>query len=129
MQLLLDTTVFLWAVTDDGRLTDPARALIGAAQVVYVSSASFWEASARMHAGQLTLDLQELDGAVAASGFTDLPVTAAHVTRAHAFPLDLRDAFARLLLAQAVTEPARLVTATRAWLPYSPLVLPVEDVK
>lgn len=129
MQLLLDTTVLLWAVTNDARLTDPARALIGAAHVVYVSSASLWEASTRVHAGQLTLDMGELAAAVAASGFTDLPVTAAHVTCAHTFPSQLQEPFARLLLAQAVTEPARLVAATRAWLPYSPLVLPVEDIR
>lgn len=44
MNLLLDTHVALWAITDDPRLSDAARELILAPEaIVWVSVASLWE--------------------------------------------------------------------------------------
>jgi PIN domain nuclease of toxin-antitoxin system len=49
-------------------------------------------------------------------------VTAAHAAGVRRLPLHHRDPFDRLLVAQALHEPARLLTADRALEPYSDLV-------
>ena len=57
-----------------------------------------------------------------AAGFTELPIksgAAAHVAR---LPLHHRDPFDRLLVAQAITEPAYLYTVDRKLPLYSELV-------
>ena len=43
--LLLDTHVFLWWRTNGDRLTPEAREAISTAPLVFVSSASAWEAA------------------------------------------------------------------------------------
>ncbi|MCM1216909.1 MAG: PIN domain-containing protein [Lachnospiraceae bacterium] len=44
MKLLLDTHIILWALDDNSKLSEQAKALITAAQnSVYYSSASVWE--------------------------------------------------------------------------------------
>ena len=67
----------------------------------------------------------ELEAAIASSGFSELPVRAAHAKRVAKLPLHHADPFDRLLVAQAMTEPMRLLTADAALAPYSELVLRV----
>jgi PIN domain nuclease of toxin-antitoxin system len=43
MRLLLDTRVFLWAVTANRRLKSSTREFLSRADAVYVSAASIWE--------------------------------------------------------------------------------------
>jgi len=53
VRLLLDTQVFLWWLADSRRLNVPARARIGKADEVLVSTASLWEATVKMGLGKL----------------------------------------------------------------------------
>jgi len=45
MRALLDTQIYLWVVPDDPCLSQEARKTIADGDVVFVSSASIWEAS------------------------------------------------------------------------------------
>ena len=56
MRLLLDTHVLLWWQTDDRRLGREARKAIAAADIVWVSAVSGWEASIKAARGRLRLD-------------------------------------------------------------------------
>lgn len=56
------------------------------------------------------------------TGFSELPVSAAHGAKVAHLPLHHRDPFDRLLIAQALLMPAQLVTADAALVPYSELV-------
>jgi len=60
--------------------------------------------------------------AARATGFLELPVTAAAAARVADLPPHHRDPFDRLLVAQAVLEPARLYTADPMLALYSELV-------
>jgi PIN domain nuclease of toxin-antitoxin system len=55
-------------------------------------------------------------------GFEELSMTAAHAAGVRRLPLHHRDPFDRLLIAQAIHEPARLLTADRVLAQYSDLV-------
>jgi PIN domain nuclease of toxin-antitoxin system len=122
LRLLLDTHVFIWAVSDDPKLSSTAWSLIETADEVYVSSASIWEAAIKYQLGKFSLDPDRLVEKVAPSGFLDLPVSLRHAAAVRHLPLIHRDPFDRLLLAQAISEPLHLITADEKLSQYSDLV-------
>lgn len=122
MRLLLDTHVFLWAVTGSARLKAPVRRLISGADQVFVSAASIWEIAIKVRLGKLEADTNALAEAIEPSGFFELPVRALHAAGVAVLPPHHNDPFDRLLVAQALAEPLRLVTADEALRPYSELV-------
>ena len=118
MRLLLDTHVFLWSVTASRQLKAEARAYLASAEAVYVSAASIWEIAIKSQLGKIDGDPEALAVAIEASGFQELPITAAHAAAVAKLPMQHTDPFDRLLLAQAFREPLRLVTADRALAAY-----------
>ena len=74
------------------------------------------------------LPAHALAAAVAASGFAELPVTALHAAGVARLDAHHGDPFDRLLVAQALAEPLRLVTADEALARYSDLVVHVGDI-
>jgi len=123
MRLLLDTQVFLWWLADSRKLGKPARDRIEAADEVYVSAASIVECEAKVAAGLLDADADEVARAIRGSGFQELPVR----VRAAAAAASLKrvpdaDFFDRLLVAQAMAEPLHFLTANAALKQYSELV-------
>jgi PIN domain nuclease of toxin-antitoxin system len=87
--------------------------------LVYVSAASAWEISIKRGLNQLDLRDEEFLYGMRESGFTELPVTAAHGLAAGALPPHHRDPFDRMLVAQAASEGMQLVTHDRALAAYS----------
>jgi PIN domain nuclease of toxin-antitoxin system len=120
MRLLLDTHVFLWTVTGHAALRPAARKLISAAEAVYVSAASIWEIAIKARLGKIEGDPAGLAAAIEDSGLTEVPVSARHAAAVARLPLHHTDPFDRLLIAQALTEPFRFVTADRALAVYGP---------
>jgi PIN domain nuclease of toxin-antitoxin system len=123
MRLLLDTQVFLWWLADSRKLGKAARERIEAADEVYVSAASIVECEAKIAAGLLEADADELARGIRASGFLELPLR----VKAAAFAGSLKriptvDFFDRLLVSQAMVEPLHFLTANAALQPYSELV-------
>jgi PIN domain nuclease of toxin-antitoxin system len=125
MRVLLDTHIYLWAVTDDPKLSAAARKIILDADEVFVSAASIWEASIKVGLGKLDADIDQLVAEIEASGFSELPVRAAHAAMVRNLPDIHRDPFDRILVAQAMAEPLRLISADGYLSKYSELVLPV----
>ncbi len=125
MRLLLDTHIYLWAVTDNPKLTIAARKIITEADEVFVSSASIWEASVKAGLGKLDVDVKLLVTEIAASGFKELPVRAVHAALVQDLPDIHRDPFDRLLVAQALSEPLRFLTADGHLAAYTDLVITV----
>jgi PIN domain nuclease of toxin-antitoxin system len=122
MRLLLDTHIFLWCVTGSPRLSAAARQRITAAEQVFVSAASIWEVAIKARLGRIEADADELSRAIPGSGMTELPVCAAHAAAVQRLPLHHADPFDRLLVAQALTEPLRLLTADVALAAYGAVV-------
>jgi PIN domain nuclease of toxin-antitoxin system len=119
---LIDTRVFLWSVSGDPRLTQAVRDRLLDAEAVFVSAASIWEIAIKVHLGKLHADVSQLVDAIPSSGFQELPVWARHTAAVATLPPHHGDPFDRLLLAQAVTEPLRLMTADRVISMYGPWV-------
>jgi PIN domain nuclease of toxin-antitoxin system len=117
VRLLLDTHVFLWWRTDDRRLGRAARATVSAAEVVFVSAATAWEAAIKAALGRLDYP-DTIEAGVRESGFDTLPITFAHAEHAARLPRYHTDPFDRMLVAQADVEGLTLVTHDRALEPY-----------
>lgn len=112
-RLLLDTHVFIWWLTDSGRVGPKARTLIADLEnEVFVSGISGLEISMKRAKGQLeTLDgVEELEPVVEVCGFQHLPVTFFHGEQSGALPRHHRDPFDRVLIAQAQAEGMILLT-------------------
>jgi PIN domain nuclease of toxin-antitoxin system len=114
LRLLLDTHVFLWAVSANRRLKPAMRDYLSQADAVYVSAASIWEIAIKSRLLKIDADPVALANAIDESGFQELPVSAKHAAAVAALPPHHADPFDRLLLAQAFMEPLRLVTADNA---------------
>ncbi|CAH0440281.1 MULTISPECIES: type II toxin-antitoxin system VapC family toxin [Ralstonia solanacearum species complex] len=125
MRLLLDTHVFLWATSGDSKLTKAAQAVILNADEVFVSAASIWEISIKAALNKIEADVDALIAEIGAAGFRELPVTAAHAAAVRTLPDIHRDPFDRILVAQAITEPLRLMTVDDNVTKYTELVIRV----
>ena len=125
MRILLDTHVLLWAVGEPDRLDGTTRSLLEDPAVeVLFSAASIWEVAIKVGLGRADFAVrpEAVAQAARATGFLELPVTAAAAARVADLPPHHRDPFDRLLVAQAVLEPARLYTADPMLALYSELV-------
>jgi PIN domain nuclease of toxin-antitoxin system len=122
VNLLLDTHVALWAITDSPKLPAAARDLILApTSTVFVSTASVWEIGIK-HAlarGDMPVSGSAALGYFREAGYRVLPIEAEHAVAVETLPLHHQDPFDRLLVAQALTEPLRLVTHDRQVARYS----------
>ena len=122
MRLLLDTQVYLWWLTESRRLTASARDAITGADAVFISAASLWEAAVKSALGKLVADADDLLRGIAASGFTEPANQGGHAVARSRLPSHHRDPFDRMLVAQAMTEPLRLLTADKTLRRYTDLV-------
>ena len=122
MRLLLDTHIFLWWLKADRRLSKQTRSKIINASEVYISSASIWEMVIKTRLKKLDVQIEETIKAIAASGFLELPVSAAHAFTLVRLPYLHKDPFDRILIAQAIFEPLTFLTADAALEDYSDLV-------
>ena len=122
MRILLDTHIFLWSINDDPKLSKKGRSIIMDAEETYVSSASIWEAVIKIKFGKLNIPIEKLAKSIKESGFLELPITTDHTVAIASLPDYHRDPFDRILIAQALCEPLRLVTADKLLTQYSDLV-------
>jgi len=113
MRLLLDTHIALWAITDSPRLAAQARNLIlNPGNSIHISTASVWEIAIKhmLGRGSMPLSGTQATAHFQAAGYIELPIANAHVSMLETLPPHHADPFDRLLVAQALTEPLRLLT-------------------
>lgn len=122
MRILLDTQLYLWFLADSAKLSSKARKYILDAEEVFVSAASIWEAAIKIGLGRLEVSIDDLIEGIEASGFMELPITARQSATVASLPSHHRDLFDRLLIAQALHEPLRLLTVDTSLKLYSDLV-------
>jgi PIN domain nuclease of toxin-antitoxin system len=125
MRVLLDTHVLLWALAEPRRLDGETRATIesGDTEVLF-SAASIWEIAIKAGLGRsdFAFDPTEIAQAALDTGFTELAVRLNAAALVSRLPLLHRDPFDRVLVAQAIVEPATLYTTDQQLVPYSDLV-------
>lgn len=122
MQILLDTHLFIWWLKNDSQLSKYARTAIANADIVFVSSVSIWEAAIKIQLGKLDANIRALVKAIESEGFTELPLQAKQAAMMVELPIIHRDPFDRMLIAQAISEPLRLLTSDKILKKYSELV-------
>lgn len=109
---MLDTHVFLWAVSTPDRLDREAReAISDAGNDILLSTATVWEIAIKHAAGRLVFPLERLDGLIQAMGLAVLPIMPSHALRAAALPRLHADPFDRVLIAQALVESLTLISS------------------
>lgn len=122
MTLLLDTHVLLWWLDDSPRLGARARAAIADPDnTVWVSAATAWEIAIKTGLGRLDMNeppQEVLPREIEHGGFRPLAISMEHALAVRTLPPHHRDPFDRLLIAQAMAEDLRLVTADRAFARY-----------
>jgi PIN domain nuclease of toxin-antitoxin system len=126
VRLLLDTHILLWTLIEPARLTKELRSLLeNPEHDVLFSAASIWEMAIKSSFGRadFRVSVETIVDAARASGFDELPVHSAAAQRVATLPHHHRDPFDRLLVAQAMTEPAVLYTADARLEAYSELVV------
>ncbi len=114
MNLLLDTHVFIWAVSDSSRLSDKARDLIRDPQhLKWLSLVSAWEMQIKFQIGKLTLEKPLADLIEDQREENDLqilPITLQHILALNNLPMHHRDPFDRLLIGQAIEQNLVLIS-------------------
>ena len=129
MRLLLDTHIAIWAIADHPNLSGKARRLIDDDDaIVFVSAATIWEISIKHALGRGRPNGMPISGAEALgyfkdAGFQMLDMSPAHAVALETLPQLHADPFDRMLVAQALTTPLRLLTADRRVAAYSDVVI------
>jgi PIN domain nuclease of toxin-antitoxin system len=128
MNVLLDTHVALWAIIDSPKLPSRARELIQATNTtVWISAATVWEIAIK-HAlgrGDMPVSSQDAVRYFRESGYRFLPVQPEHAVALEELAAHHQDPFDRLLIAQALTEPMRLITHDAQVALYSDTIIKV----
>ncbi|MDE1947781.1 MAG: type II toxin-antitoxin system VapC family toxin [Burkholderiales bacterium] len=128
MNVLLDTHVALWAITDSPKLPAKAREMIESPRSsVWISAATVWEIAIKRSLGRGDMPVSSQDAVryFRESGYRFLPVEAEHAAAVEDLPPHHADPFDRILVAQALVEPMRLVTHDPMVARYSDTVIEV----
>jgi PIN domain nuclease of toxin-antitoxin system len=123
VRLLVDTHLLVWWLAGKAVPPQAAELIRDPVNQVYASAASVWEVAIKAGLGKIRVDPNEFVAALQEGGFQELPVTTRHAAGVASLPHHHRDPFDRLLVAQAVSEPMRLLTEDRGLKAYGGPVL------
>jgi PIN domain nuclease of toxin-antitoxin system len=111
---LIDTHVLLWWIFDDPKLDQNIREIIqNPSNKIIVSSASAWEIATKYRIGKLPEAkelLENYDQIIQKARFSQLSITTAHALRAGSLPIQHRDPFDRMIMAQSELEQIPVIT-------------------
>lgn len=128
MNILLDTHIALWAVTDSPRLPDQAKAQIANPKNhIWISTVSLWEIAIKhsLGKGDMPVNAKQALHYFQLSGYQILAIEAEHTLAVADLANHHQDPFDRLLIAQAITEPMRLMTHDSNIIKYGDMVIAV----
>ena len=119
MSYLIDTHILLWWVFDSPKLSARSRTIIANSEHrILVSSASAWEIATKYRIGKLPGAKELVENyaqVLQQASFLELPVTSVHALRAGSLPIEHRDPFDRMLMAQAELENLPIITSDSAF--------------
>ena len=113
MILLLDTHVLLWAAGRPDRLSPEAQGMIADPRnQLWFSAASLWEITIKHGLGRrdFRVDTHLLRRGLVENGYAELAITSEHAMATAHLPPIHKDPFDRVLIAQAESEGALLLT-------------------
>ena len=119
MSYLIDTHILLWWLFNDSQLKDKHRVIIqNPENQILVSSATAWEIATKYRIGKLpeaapiVADYHQI---LKQGKFVELAISATHALHAGNLPIDYRDPFDRMLMAQAELENLPIITYDSAF--------------
>jgi PIN domain nuclease of toxin-antitoxin system len=131
MSYLIDTHIFLWWLFNDPKLDTTCRDIIrNPAHRIFVSSVSAWEIATKYRIGKLPEAKQlveQYSQILHEAKFIELAITSAHALRAGSLPIDHRDPFERMIMAQAELESLPVITYDKAF--QTGLIQVIPDLK
>lgn len=128
MNLLLDTHVALWAITDSPKLPKKAREMIESPKSsVWISAATIWEIAIKHSLGRGDMPVSGQDALryFRESGYRFLHVEPEHAAAVEDLAAHHADPFDRILVAQALVEPMRLITHDPVVARYSDTIIEI----
>jgi PIN domain nuclease of toxin-antitoxin system len=128
LNVLLDTHVALWAITDSPKLSSKARDLIQSPRtIIWVSAASVWEIGIKFSLGRGDMPISGKDASryFHESGYRFLPIDIEHTVAVEELPFLHHDPFDRILVAQSLVEPMRLMTHDATVALYSDTIIKI----
>jgi len=110
MNIIIDTHIFLWALSDPSKISAMKRAeLETAANTVFVSAISIAEMMIKASIGKLQVDFDPVD-MVKQSGFDLLDFSGKDALLLKAMPFHHKDPFDRMLIAQSISRKWPIIT-------------------
>jgi PIN domain nuclease of toxin-antitoxin system len=126
-RVFLDTSTFLWFVFDDARLSHLADSIISSIEnQKLLSMASLWEIAIKKQLGKLSLGMSFDDFLatyVTRSDLEVVPIDLQHLITYEALPFHHRDPFDRLIIAQAKSLRAAIITSDNYFEKYEVQIL------
>lgn len=117
MRALLDTSTFLWWITDSPQLSKKVKEIISDADnEIYFSAVSAWEIGIKISLKKLKLTNKPEAFIVAQqnkNNFLSLPLSVRHAAASASLPHHHKDPFDRMLICQANAEKLSLLTSDR----------------
>ncbi|MEI9959749.1 MAG: type II toxin-antitoxin system VapC family toxin [Limisphaerales bacterium] len=108
MKFIADTHAFIWFVTDSPQLSSPAKKLFESSDSErFLSIASIWEIAIKASLGKLSFDKpleQFLPEQIALNYIHLLDISMTHALSVAKLPLNHRDPFDRMIVAQSLLE-------------------------
>jgi PIN domain nuclease of toxin-antitoxin system len=112
MRALIDTVVFVWALTAPERVSKRAMAVLAKPDTVRLLSAvSLSELAIKRSRGKLDIGKEQVVAGVSDLQLRIVPYTAQHAYELFALPLHHFDPFDRQIIAQAVSEDIPVITS------------------
>jgi PIN domain nuclease of toxin-antitoxin system len=110
MNIIIDTHIFLWALTDPSKLSDTKRsALEDLSNLIYVSAVSIAELMIKASLQRLKIDFNPVAMAKE-SGFALLDFSAEAALLLKNMPFHHKDPFDRMLIAQSMADGYPIMT-------------------
>ena len=110
MKILIDTHIFLWALSEPSLITDTRRCEIETpANTIFVSSITVTEIMIKASIGKLTFDFDPLT-LIDQSGFEQLDFTCKDATLLKELPFHHKDPFDRMLICQSLANNYPIMT-------------------
>ena len=113
MRYIIDTQAFIQYAIGDKQLSKTALSIIESDTVRYISIASIWEMAIKNNIGKLTFQVpfdDLISNQLAINGYEILPLELAHIFLIPNLPLNHKDPFDRILIAQAISENIPIVS-------------------
>ena len=127
MKVLADTHAFIWWTSESSKLTKVAyNTLADPTNVVFVSVVSIWEIQIKLQAKKLKLDapLKEIVNVhIRKNRFRVLGIDTKHIYALEALPPIHKDPFDRLLICQALSMKAAIVSSDGVFKDYPARVI------